>query len=152
PEALDEIAAAIRTAAPAVPVWTIPEDPVLVAPTMRSIMDATDGMLLKGDPELLSREALGVVVAAMSMDNVLPRLIEGSVVVVPGDRTEVLLAVLMANDSGTFPSVSGIVLNGGFDLPEPIDRLISGLRPTLPIIGTELNSYDTAVRITRIRP
>lgn len=152
PAALTQIGAAIQGAAPGVPVWTIPEDPVLVAPTMQSIMDATEGTLFKGDPELLSREALGVVVAAMSMNNVLPRLIEGSVVIVPGDRTEVLLAVLMANDSGTFPSVAGIVLNGGFELPEPIDRLIEGIRPTLPIIRTELGSYDTTVRITQIRP
>ena len=152
PARLEEAGAVIRGAAPGIPVWTIPEDPVLVAPTMRSIMEATEGTLLKGDPELLSREALGVVVAAMGMNNVLPRLIEGSVVVVPGDRTEVLLAVLMANESGTFPSVAGIVLNGGFELPEPIDRLIAGLRPTLPIIRTELGSYDTAVRITHIRP
>lgn len=152
PERQDDIRSAIRGVVGGAPVWAVPENPVLVAPTMRSIMEATGGTLLKGDPELLSREALGVVIAAMGMNNVLPRLIEGSVVVVPGDRTEVLLAVLMANDSGTFPSVAGIVLNGGFELPEPIDRLIAGLRPTLPIIRTELGSYDTAVRITRIRP
>lgn len=152
PQAQDAIRAAVSKVAPHVPTWTVPENPVLVAPTMQSIMEATDGHLVKGDPELLNREALGVVVAAMGMDNVLPRLLEGSVVVVPADRTEVLLAVLMANDSGTFPSVAGIVLNGGFELPEPIDRLIEGMRSTLPIIRTELGSYDTAVRITQIRP
>ncbi len=152
PDAGEAIRASIATVTPEVPIWTIPENPVLVAPTMRSIMEATGGSLLGGDPELLSREALGVVVAAMGMNNVLPRLIEGSVVVVPADRTEVLLAVLMANESGTFPSLAGIVLNGGFELPEPIDRLIEGIRSTLPIIRTELGSYDTAVRITQIRP
>ncbi len=152
PQAREEIRAAVASATPDVPIWTVPENPVLVAPTMRSIMEATEGTLVKGDPELLSREALGVVVAAMGMNNVLPRLIEGSVVVVPADRTEILLAVLMANESGTFPSIAGIVLNGGFEIPEPIDRLIEGLRSTLPIIRTELGSYDTAVRITQIRP
>ncbi|MEO7146450.1 MAG: phosphate acetyltransferase [Terrimesophilobacter sp.] len=152
PDALDQITAAIGLAEPGIPVWTVPEDPVLVAPTMRSIMQATHGELIYGDPDLLDREALGVVMAAMGMTNVLPRLIEGSVVVVPGDRAEVLLAVLMANESGTFPSVAGIVLNGGFELPEPIVRLIDGIRPTLPIIATELGSYDTAVQINRIRP
>jgi len=152
PEREEDIRTAIEKVTPGVPVWSIPENPVLVAPTMQSILDATAGTLVKGDPELLSREALGVVVAAMGMNNVLPRLIEGSVVVVPADRTEVLLAVLMANESGTFPSVAGIVMNGGFELPEPIDRLIEGIRSTLPIIRTELGSYDTAVRITQIRP
>jgi phosphate acetyltransferase len=161
-DALEEAIAAIRLAVvasgaghaegdDAVPVWAIPEDDQLVAPTMRSIMAAVNGTLASGDDELLAREALGVVVAAMSMVNVLPRLIEGSVVVVAGDRTEVLLAVLMANQSGTFPSLTGIVLNGGFELPEPIERLIDGIRLSLPIVRTSLGSYDTAVRITHAR-
>ncbi|HEU0257524.1 MAG TPA: phosphate acetyltransferase [Microbacteriaceae bacterium] len=132
-------------------VWALPEDPVLVAPTMRSIRQAIDGTLVHGDAELLGREALAVVIAAMSLENVLPRLIEGAVVIVPADRTEVLLAVLMANASGTFPSVAGIVLNGGFNLPDVIVRLMDGVHSTLPIISTRLTSYDAAVRITDTR-
>jgi len=132
-------------------IWAIPEDPMLVAPTVGTILEAIDGELIKGDTQLLEREALGVVIAAMSMENVLTRLIEGAVVVVPGDRTEVLLALLMANSSGTFPSISAVVINGGFDLSEPIDRLIDGLRSALPIIRTPYGSYDTTVRITHTR-
>ncbi|WP_136706542.1 phosphate acetyltransferase [Agromyces sp. H66] len=132
-------------------VWAIPEDPFLVAPSMRTVMQAVDGELYAGDPDLLSREALGVVIAAMSMENVLTRLIEGSVVVVPGDRSEVLLGVLTAHAAATFPSISGIVLNGGFPLSEAIERLVDGLKADLPIIRTELGSYDTALAITRTR-
>ncbi|RDV44402.1 phosphate acetyltransferase [Leifsonia sp. ku-ls] len=133
------------------PVWAIPEDPFLVAPSIRSIMEQTGATLIAGEETLLTREALGVVVAGMSMNNVLPRLVDGAVVVVPGDRTEVLLAVLMANASGTFPSIAGIVLNGGFDLPEPIERLLAGLRSPLPIVRTGLDTYETVVRITHAR-
>ncbi|MEV8214367.1 phosphate acetyltransferase [Leifsonia sp. NPDC077715] len=158
---LDAIVAAVGSAVGAAaaaagssdrpPVWAIPEDPFLVAPSIRSIMEQTGATLLAGEEALLAREALGVVVAGMSMNNVLPRLVEGSVVVVPGDRTEVLLAVLMANASGTFPSIAGIVLNGGFDLPEPIERLLAGLRSPLPIVRTGLDTYETVVRITHAR-
>jgi phosphate acetyltransferase len=148
---LEEITAAISEVEPDVPVWAIPEDPYLVAPSMQSIMDATDGELLKGEPAQLAREALGVVVAGMGMVNVLPRLIEGAVLVVAGDRTEVLLAAMMAQASGTFPSIAGIVLNGGFDLPDPIERLLDGLPQSMPIIRTSLGTYDTIVAITRTR-
>jgi len=134
-----------------VPVWAIPEDRFLVAPSIRGIMRAVDGELLAGDPDLLTREALGVVVAGMSMVNVLPRLIEGAVVVIAGDRSEVLLATLLANASGTFPSISGIVLNGGFDLPEPITRLLDGLGSNLPIIKTGFGTYETSARIMNTR-
>ncbi|HEY1105511.1 MAG TPA: phosphate acetyltransferase, partial [Agromyces sp.] len=171
PERLDEIVAAVRAAglgpagagvrqpyglggeasANGAPVWAIPEDQFLVAPSMRTIMQAVDGELYAGDPDLLDREALGVVIAAMSMENVLTRLIEGSVVIVPGDRSEVLLGVLTAHSSQTFPSVSGIVLNGGFPLSEHIVRLVEGLKAGLPIIRTELSSYETALAITHTR-
>jgi phosphate acetyltransferase len=168
PEALEGIVASVQEAAEpsrsgghalaavadpgtSVAVWAIPEDPFLVAPSMRTIMEAVDGELYAGDPDLLNREALGVVVAAMSMENVLTRLIEGSVVVVPADRSEVLLAVLTAQNAATFPSVSGIVLNGGFPLSEAIERLVDGLKADLPIIRTELGSYDTALAITHTR-
>ncbi|GAA1059354.1 phosphate acetyltransferase [Agromyces bracchium] len=134
-----------------VSVWAIPEDQYLVAPSMRSIMRAVDGTLYAGDPELLEREALGVVVAAMSMENVLAWLTEAAVVVVPGDRSEVLLGVLTAHASATFPSIAGIVLNGGFPVSETVERLIEGLKSGLPIIRTELSSYDTALAITQTR-
>ncbi|MFK4834825.1 phosphate acetyltransferase [Microbacterium sp. ZW T2_14] len=158
----DETIAAIRRSVQAhlgeptvpsspVPVWAIPEDRHLVAPSIRGIMRSVDGELLAGDPDLLTREALAVVVAGMSMVNVLPRLLEGAVVVIPADRSEVLLATLLAHASGTFPSISGVVLNGGFELPEPVTRLIDGLGSTLPIITTDLGTYETAARIMGTR-
>ncbi|KQM82730.1 phosphate acetyltransferase [Agromyces sp. Leaf222] len=164
---LDEIVAAVQPVMKRVPaheaagrdaegaasvaVWAIPEDQVLVAPSVRSIMEAVDGELATGDPDLLDREALGVVIAAMSMENVLTRLIEGSIVIIPADRSEVLLGVLTAHASANFPSISGIVLVGGFPLSEQVERLVEGLRAGLPIIRTTLGSYDTAVAITQTR-
>ncbi|GAA3760716.1 phosphate acetyltransferase [Microbacterium kribbense] len=134
-----------------VPVWALPEDRFLVAPSMRGVMASVDGTLLKGDAELLSREVLDVVVAGMSMVNVLPRLEDSAVIVVAADRTDVLLATLLAHASGTFPSLAGLVLNGPFELPEAIDRLIDGLGASLPIITTEHGTYETALRIMRTR-
>jgi phosphate acetyltransferase len=147
-EALQPIVEAIHAD---VPVWAIPEDRLLVAPTVDAIRRAVGGELLKGDPALLAREALDVVIAAMSMENVLPRLTEGSVVIIPGDRSEMVLAALTAHASGTFPSLSGIVLNGGFQLAPVIDRLVAGLDESLPIIATDLGTYPTAQRIVQTR-
>ena len=158
---LVEISAAVSAVATAsvaavgvertIPAWAIPEDPFLVAPTVQGIMEAVEGTLLQGDPALLAREALGVVIAAMSMENSLPRLTEGAIVVIPGDRSEMLLAALTAHASDTFPSLAGLVLNGGFELSPVITRLIAGLDHTLPIITTEFGTYPTAQRITQTR-
>lgn len=150
-EHLGDIRAAVAGSIGDVPVWTIPEDPFLVAPTVAALIKATDSRLLWGDPELLDREALSVVVAAMSMENVLPRLAEGAVVVTPGDRADVLVGVLLAHTSGTFPSLAGIILNGGFEPSPQIQRLISGIGSTLPIAMSHLSTFDTTRRITQTR-
>ena len=151
PGMLDAVVSELSTDSDGVPVWAIPEDPFLIAPSVASIMEAVRGTLVSGDEALLGRESLGVVVAAMSMENVLTRLIEGGVVVIPGDRSDVLLAVLMANAAETFPSVAGVILNGGFELVPQVAQLIDGLDNSLPIISTTLGTYDTALRITQTR-
>jgi len=146
-----EIVDAVAPHTPGTPVWALPEDRLLVAPTMADVMRAVDGELVKGDEALLAREALGVTVAGMSMANILPRLDEGDVVLIAADRGDALLAALSANSSGTFPSLAGIVLNGPFEIPEPLQRLVDGLATSIPIIRTSGDTYPTAVRIMSAR-
>jgi len=155
PELLHELAAGVTASfddeTQSVPVWSIPEDPFLVAPTVSAVLKATEATMMSGDPALLEREALGTVIAAMSLENVLPRLIEGAVVVVPGDRSDVIVATLLAHSSDTFPSLAGLILNGGIELPPQIERLVNGLQSTLPIALSPLGTYETALRITQTR-
>jgi phosphate acetyltransferase len=150
PDRLTEGVAAVQAVTDR-PVWAIPEEPVLIAPTFATVAAAVDGELVAGDPSLMDREAMGVVVAAMSMVNVLPRLLEGSVVVVPGDRPDVVLAVMTAHAAGTYPSPTGILLNGGIDLPDPVLQLIAGLGSSLPIVRTPLGTFDTTARVIHTR-
>ncbi|WOF24055.1 phosphate acetyltransferase [Microbacterium betulae] len=146
-----DVISAVAAVTPSSPVWAIPEDRMLVAPSMGDVLHAVDGRLVKGDEQLLTREALGVVVAGMSMENVLPRLADGACLIVPGDRSEVLLAALLANASGTFPSLAGIILNGPFEVPESVSRLLDGLDSHLPIIRADGDTYATAVRVMNAR-
>ncbi len=134
-----------------VPVWVVPEDPYLVAPRMSQVLEAVSGELVFGDPERLKDEALDVVVAAMSEVNVLARLKENAVVVAPSDRTDALLPLVMADSSDTFPKLTGIVLNGGFELPETISRLIRGVKPTIPVVACPGGSFDTTMKVIRTR-
>ena len=147
----DAIRAAVRKAGRVEAAWAIPEDPVLTAPLLRTVLAAAEATLVSGDGDALERPVLATVIAAMSLENVLPRLIEGAVVVVPGDRSDVLIGSVVAHLSQTFPSLAGIVLNGGFRMAPPVGQLIDGLGATLPIATSELGTFDTAVRITQAR-
>lgn len=133
------------------PAFALPDEPLLSAPSVGRLMAACDGRLISGEESMLSAEATGIVVAAMTMPHVLDRLIDGAVVVTPGDRPEVVLGVLMAQASEGFPRSSGIVLNGGLDLPDQVERLIEGLGTTLPIVATDLGTHATISALNDVR-
>jgi phosphate acetyltransferase len=152
PSELTAIPAALRPLLPDdVPVYAIPEDAALVAPTLRSVLQAASAELVVGDVALTERTVAGIVVAAMTLENVLPRLVEGGLVVVPSDRVDTLLGVLLAHSSQTFPSLTGVVLSGGFDLPPNVARLIDGLAVSLPVARTALGTYETTTAVSGVR-
>lgn len=135
----------------AVPVYALPYDPLLSAPSLADLMPAVDGTLVSGDPTLLDREVLGLLVAGMTMPNVLDRLFDGAVVVTAGDRPEVVLGVLMAHVSATFPQAAAIVLNGGLELPPQVARLLEGIGSTLPIVATDLATQEASTALSSVR-
>ncbi|HEY8718583.1 phosphate acetyltransferase [Pengzhenrongella sp.] len=127
-----------------VPVWALPEEPFLVAPTVRALMEAVGGRLVVGDEELLSRESLDVQVGAMSFEHLLDRLSDGAVVIAPGDRSDILLGLLTAHAATGFPSLAGIILNGGYYPAGNVARLVESLGSRLPIMRTDLGTFRTA--------
>jgi phosphate acetyltransferase len=149
PSQLSAVADALRRFTPRS--YVLPDEPLLTAPTAAELQAAVDGALLRGDDALLGREAMGVVVAGMTADHVLERLREGVAVVTPGDRSDVVLAVASAHAAEGFPSLTCIILNGGFELHPSVSALLSGLRLRLPIIATTLGTYDTASVVASTR-
>lgn len=147
-----EILAAVAEVLPDdTPAWVVPEERLLVAPPVSEVMRAVDGTLLRGGEELLAREVSDIVIAGMSMPNVLPRLIEGAVVVIAADRAETLLAVAMAHEAAGFPTLGAIVLNGDFEIPASVDQLLDGIGAVLPMIRSPYGTFETAQRITNAR-
>lgn len=125
----------------------LPESDIVYSPSVNAIKDAVNGTVVQGAPELLERVALDIVVAAMGLPNVLKNLHESSTVIAPGDRYDLIQGILMSQQSGTFPSLSSLVLTGGYDLPEEIKVLGTG---DLPIIVTEENTFEAAVAASNI--
>ncbi len=149
PGQLTAVAEALRALGPKT--YVLPDEPLLVAPSVADLQTAVNGTLVSGDTALMSREAMGVVVAGMTADHVLERLSQGAAVITPGDRSDVVLAVASAHAAEGFPSMSCIILNGGFELHRSIGALVAGLRLRLPIIATALGTFDTASAVASTR-
>ena len=142
--------AALASLAPLV-VAAIPESPVLSAPTFRALVEAAGGELILGSESWMDRESLGLIVAAMSLPNVLARLGPDVTVIAPSDRTDLIPGLMLAHQSGTFPTLAGILLTGGYPLPDTIRRLSEGVQQDLPIALTDLGTFTTAEKLMRVR-
>ena len=149
-----EAAEAIRTTfkgLPEVVTAAIPESPLLSAPTFRALAEAAEARLVLGTQSWMDREAMGVIVAAMSLPHVLDRLMADAAVIAPSDRTDLIPGLMLAHQSGTFPPLAGILLTGGYQLPDSIRRLAEGVQQDLPIALTDLGTFTTAERLMRVR-
>jgi phosphate acetyltransferase len=153
-EAMREAVTAVLRPGPAGPplVLVLPRIDRLTAPSVKELMVAADGQQIGGDPALLERESTALVVAAMSLPNVLERLSEGVTVIAPGDRTAGLVpGLLAAHEAANFPSLSGVVLTGGFTLPDSVRRLLEGVASPLPIVMTHADTLPTALHLSAVR-
>ena len=149
PDKMEAVVAACRNLGPRV--YVLPEEPLLIAPTVGELCTAVHGTLVHGDPSLLAREVMGVMVAGMTADHVLERLTEGAAVITPGDRSDVVLAVASAHAAEGFPSLSVIILNGGLPLHPAIAKLVDGLGIRLPVVATDLRTFETASAVAATR-
>jgi phosphate acetyltransferase len=149
-DAVDAICAELGKL-PNVVTAAIPESPLLTAPTFRALIEAADARLVLGSEAWLDREVLSVIVAAMSLPNVLDRLSLDVAVIAPSDRTDLIPGLMLAHQSGTFPPLAGILLTGGYQIPESIRRLSAGVHQDLPIALTDLGTFTTAERLMRVR-
>ena len=119
-------------------------------PTVQEIVVDLDAKVLFGEG-YLNNQTSNFSVGAMQLCNYLLHLKEDSLVITPGDRADIILGVLQANESVNYPTIAGIVLTGNI-LPEPsILKLIEGLSPVVPIISVEEGTYYITNRIGAIK-
>lgn len=130
--------------------FTVPRVKNLSHPTLHEILESLDGKVLFGE-ENLDNQTGSFGVGAMQLHNYLSHLRDNSLVITPGDRSDIILAALQANLSDNYPTISGIVLTGGM-LPEPsILKLLEGFESHVPIISVQQGTFDTANSVGNIK-
>lgn len=90
-------------------------------------------------------------VAALGLDNFLEKIEEDDLVIVPADRSEIILGLLGALYSNALPSIGAIIFPFGMDMNPTIKKLIQGLESfSIPILSVEHDTYTTAKKISKI--
>jgi phosphate acetyltransferase len=150
-------------------VYVLPEQPDLAAPSVAEVAAALEARPIFADAErrkaswagtslaaagsteeLLQREVRDVRVAAMSVEHFIEDLTDGTFVIVTGDRPDILIASITSTLSSAFPSVSAIVLAGGYELNPEVRRLLEAA--PFPVLEVPSRTYPTAAAVHAVRP
>ena len=134
----------------AVLVNAIPLISSLNNPTLKEIVEVLGAKVLFG-AEFLNNEVGNFSVGAMQLRNYLLHLKENALVITPGDRADIILGALQANESANYPAISGIVLTGNIVPEDSIIKLIEGLTTIVPIITVEGGTYGITNQLGNIK-
>ncbi|HHB78850.1 MAG TPA: phosphate acetyltransferase [Saprospiraceae bacterium] len=130
----------------------IPKIDNLGNPTIKEVIKELDAEVLFGEEKELNNLISHTIVGAMQLRNFLPRLKKNTLIVVPGDRADLVMGALQANISSNYPALAGIILSGGL-VPEPaVVQLADGLPIKLPILLAKADTYSCAQQVSKIHP
>ena len=127
----------------------VPHRPELTWLRVRDLVRELDPRVLnEGD---LSRRIKEVAVFAQGVPGGLRVLTDGRLVVVPGDRHDVVMAACLAALNGT--RLAALLLAVGIEPDPRVWELTRATRATgLPILVVDDNSYETATRVRDLDP
>ena len=152
PENIELVTAGLKKSLPEeVLVNSIPIVSSLNNPTIQEIVKELNATVLFG-AAFLNNQIGSFSVGAMQLRNYLLNLKENGLVITPGDRADIILGALQANESINYPAISGIVLTGNIMPEDSILKLIEGLSTVVPIIAVEEGTYVITNKIGAIKP
>lgn len=132
--------------------FVIPERDVFQKVSIRQISDALGAKRLYGEKDHLNFVVNDLKVAAMGLDNILRYVSEGTLMITPADRLDILSALFLTLISGNYPKISGILLTGDIEPSEEYLRLLEGLKKLpITILKVEDDTYSAVMKIDKIR-
>ena len=132
-----------------VPTWVIPHVPALAAPTVAEVAAALGATVVTGGDAAMDRDVLDYVVGGAHVPAVLDHLVDGALVITPGDRADVIVAAHAAHAAGNV-TLAGLMLTLG-EYPDPrVVQVIERLNTGLAMLVVPTDSYQTIAAAGRI--
>jgi phosphate acetyltransferase len=132
------------------PLYVLAENPTLGLPTVKQIALEIGADVLAGGDGRLQHEIRDVRVAAMSVEHFIDDLVDGTLVIVPGDRADIVLASLAASVFPALPAVACVILTGGYAPAPSIEALMRDAPFAVLRVGER--TYPTAAAVHAINP
>jgi phosphate acetyltransferase len=127
------------------PLYVLPEDPALGRPTIAQIARELGAEVLVGGEGRLQQEVREVRVAAMSVEHFIDDLVDGTLVIVPGDRADIVLAALASTMFSSLPAVAGLILTAGHVPSHSVRAMLS--EAPFAVLQVAERTYPTATSV-----
>ena len=128
----------------------VPENPELFAFRMLDVARHLKASFVH-EGDLTGRRVRKIALLARTVPNLVDTLTAGSLLVTPGDRADVVLAVALAVLNKV--PISGLVLTGDLDVPAPVLELCRpALETGLPVLRVTGSSWETAQDLAQMTP
>lgn len=132
-------------------VFVLPEVQELNTPIIREVIKSLRAELILGKPEQLEHLIQKKKIAAMGVENYLTRIADGSLIIVPGDRVDIIIASLLSFYAKNHPNIAGIILSGGLRPGKIVMDLLRDFSDiVVPILAVETDSYQTAIALNKV--
>ncbi len=119
--------------------------------SIKDVIESLNAKEVLVSPEDYTRNIRNVKVAALTLNNFLDHIEEDDLVIVPADRSDIILGLLGALYSTAFPSVSAIIFPFNMQIHPNIKKLILGLEHfNIPLLSVETDTYKTVRNISKI--
>lgn len=129
-------------------IYLLPEVSELNTPTLQLVQKQLNAKLILGRSEQLQYLVKGNKIAAMGIENYLTHIENGDLVIVPGDRIDIITASFISFYAKNHPNIAGIILTGGILPSDSIMHLLMSFGEiVVPILSVDLDSYQTAVSL-----
>lgn len=130
----------------------LPNNRELDTPSLQEIRTALQAEMVLGSEHALDNIVKQSKIAAMGLDHYLPRMKEGSLVIVPADRADIIIATFVSFYAKESPNVAGIILTGGITPNPAMIQLLENFHVIeLPIMSVETDTYTTASKVEAVR-
>src|SRR6266566_830530 len=131
----------------------VPHQPVLSQPTMELIREELNAEVLNQSDEL-HNSVEEVLIGAMGVQNALHLFKKGVLIITPGDREDIILAVASTLSDEDDRGLAGMILTRNLK-PSKESQKVIGKMP-FPVLSAAEDSYDVASRVhdltVKIRP
>ena len=130
----------------------LPDNRELDTPSLQEVQTALNAKMVLGSEDALDNIVKQSKIAAMSLEHYLPRLKEGSLVIVPADRADIIIATFVSFYAKSSPNIACIILSGGITPNKTMMQLLENFHVIeLPIMSVDTDSYITASQVESVR-